>query len=212
MLTIHQLGRIVDGYKMDFSLHQIVCGRNRKNIKLIESATNTAIYFPPPFSPAYAYCPPHAQRRDYEQIIITGESPQAIEAAKYKLHDNQVRIRLYVRDVQIPSAKIDSILLTRMDKVRKIVEVNGSYIMFPALGSRSTLVRVQGLESLHIERTIRELMALVSFLDHILGRGCILTGSTGGSVLHGHLVDHAAGRPSTSEPGRHQDYARRHLC
>jgi len=147
---------------MEFSLHQIVCGRNRKNIKLIESATNTAIYFPPPFSPAFGYCPPHAQRRDFQQIFLTGENPQAIEAAKFKLHDNLVRIRIFVKDVQIPAAKIDSILLSRMDKVRKIVEANGSFIMFPPLGSKQTTVRVQGLENLHVERTVRELMALVS--------------------------------------------------
>ena len=59
-------------------------------------------------------------------------------------------------------AKIDSILLTRMDKVRKIVEANGTFIMFPPLASRNDLIRVQGVENLHVERTVRDLMALVS--------------------------------------------------
>jgi hypothetical protein len=155
------LGRIVDGQKMDFTTQQIVCGKNRKNIKLIESATNTAIYFPPPFSAAYRYCPPNAQRRDYNQIFITGENPLSIEAAKMKLHENMARVRLFVKDVQISAAKIDSILLSRMDKVRRIVETNGTFIMFPALGSKQTTVRIQGLENLHVERTARELMTIV---------------------------------------------------
>ncbi|KAA8571885.1 hypothetical protein EYC84_001837 [Monilinia fructicola] len=42
------LGRIVDGAILELSLHTVICGRSRKNIKMIESATNTAIYFPPP--------------------------------------------------------------------------------------------------------------------------------------------------------------------
>ncbi|KAK3390495.1 hypothetical protein B0H63DRAFT_117091 [Podospora didyma] len=155
------LGRIVDATKFDLSLQQILCGRNRKNIKVIESATNTAIYFPPPFSQAYRYCPPNAKRRDPQEVFITGENPQAIEQAKYKVHDILQRLRIFVKDVQIPAAKIDSILLSRMDKVKRIIETNGTYIMFPPLASRGTTVRVQAVENLHIERSVKELMALV---------------------------------------------------
>ncbi|KAK4112182.1 KH RNA-binding domain-containing protein [Canariomyces notabilis] len=155
------LGRVVDAVKFDTSLQQVLCGRNRKNIKLIESVTNTAIYFPPPFSQCYRYCPPNAQRRDAAEILITGETPQAIEQAKIRIHDILTRIRIFAKDVTISPAKVDSILLSRMDKVRKIIESNGTFIMFPPLGSRQGPVRVQALENLHVERSIRELMALV---------------------------------------------------
>lgn len=161
-LTLLQLGRIVDGTKLELSCHQLVCGRHRKNIKLIESSTGTAIYFPPPFSQMYRYCPPNATRRDPSDVFITGETPQAIELAKQKLHETVQRIRLYVKDVTIPAAKIDSILLGRLDKVRKILEANGTYIMFPPLASQRNMVRVQGSEGLHVERTVREIMSLVS--------------------------------------------------
>ncbi|KAJ4270055.1 hypothetical protein NW762_001728 [Fusarium torreyae] len=154
------LGRIVDGTKLDSSCHQLVCGRHRKNIKLIESSTGTAIYFPPPFSAMYRYCPPKATRRDPSDIFITGETPQAIELAKQKLHETVQRIRLYVKDVTIPAAKIDSILLGRLDKVRKILEANGTFIMFPSLATQRNMVRVQGSEGLHVERTVREIMSL----------------------------------------------------
>lgn len=147
--------------KFELSLHQLVCGRHRKNIKLIESTTNTAIYFPPPFSQMYRYCPPNAKRRDPQEIFITGENPQRIEMAKIKLHEVFTRMRLVVKDVALPSAKIDTILLGRMDKVRKILEANGTFIMFPPLASRQSTVRVQATENLHAERTVRELMALV---------------------------------------------------
>jgi hypothetical protein len=144
-------------------MQQLICGRNRKNIKLIESTTGTAIYFPSPFSNAYGYRPQQAHPRDVSQVFITGENPQAIEQAKFKLHESVMRTRVFVKDIQIPRPKIDSILLTRMDKVRKIVEANGTWIMFPPLGSRHEHVRIQGGENLHVERTARELMVLVGF-------------------------------------------------
>lgn len=161
--------------KVDMSVQQLVCGRHRKNIKLIESSTGTAIYFPPMFSPIYRYCPPSGTRRDPADVFISGESPQAIEAAKHKLHETMARLRVFVKDVTLPAAKMDSILLTRLDKLRKILEANGTYIMFPPLASQRTMVRVQGGEGLPVERTVRELMSLVS-LDqlHNLVQGKLL--------------------------------------
>ncbi|KAM0472386.1 hypothetical protein ACHAPX_008815 [Trichoderma viride] len=154
------LGRMVDGLKIESSLHQLVCGRHRKNIKLIESSTGTAIYFPPLFSQMYRYCPPNANRREPADVYITGDSHQALELAKQKLLETVSRIRLFVKDVNIPAAKLDNILLGRLDKVRKILEANGTYIMLPQLACQRTAVRVHGSEGLPVERTVRELMSL----------------------------------------------------
>jgi len=160
------LGRAVDAMLLELSLHTVICGRSRKNIKLIESATNTAIYFPPPFSQVYRYCHPGAQRRNPEEIFITGETPQNIAMAKQKIHELVQRTRLFMKDCMVSPAKIDSILLGRLDKVRKIMETNGTFILFPQLASQRNLVRIQGVEGLHVERTIRDIMGLVSiFLD-----------------------------------------------
>jgi hypothetical protein len=195
----------------DHSMHQLLCGRNRKNIKLIESMTNTAIYFPPPFSACYRYCPPNAQRRDPSRVLITGETPQAIEQAKFRIHELLSRIRLFAKDVPIPPAKIDSILLSRMDKVRKIIEANGAFIMFPPLGSRKGMVRVQAVENLHVERSLRELMALVRHLHlPMCAPDTELTPSPGRTILYCVVDGRAAGPPSAQQPGD-QDDARRHL-
>lgn len=80
-----------------------------------------------------------------------------------KLRNLLACARLYVKDVPMPAEKIDTILLTRLDKVRKIVESNGSFIQFPHLGSRQNTVRIQATDNMHIERTVRELMSLVSY-------------------------------------------------
>ncbi|KAK8105926.1 KH protein [Apiospora kogelbergensis] len=153
------LGRTLDIMRVESTLHPIVCGRSRKNIKLIESATNTAIYFPP-FAQLYRYCPPNAQRRNPEEIYITGENPQGIELAKRKIHELVSRTKLFMKDAVASPAKIDTVLMGRMDKVRKIMENNGTYIMFPPLASQRNMIRVQGVEGLQIERTMKEIMSL----------------------------------------------------
>lgn len=154
------LGRVVDGTMLELSLHTVVCGRSRKNIKVIESNTNTAIYFPPPFSQVYRYCPAGAQRRNPEEIFITGETPRDIAVAKQKIHELVNRTRIFMKDAVVSAAKIDSILLSRLDKIRKIMETNGTFIQFPALASQRNMIRIQGVEGLHVERTVRDVMAL----------------------------------------------------
>ena len=148
--------------KLELSLHTIICGRTRKNIRLIEAATNTAIYFPPPFPRVYGYTPPGAHRRGEDEVYITGDNQESINQAKKKLHELVLNTKCYVKDVMVSAHKIDSILLDRLDKVRKVMETNGSYVLFPQLGSQRGLIRVQGTEILHVERTVREIMALVS--------------------------------------------------
>lgn len=66
-----------------------------------------------------------------------------------------------MKDAVVAAPKIDSILLSRLDKVRKIMETNGTFIQFPPLASQRGMIRVQGVEGLHVERTVREFMSLV---------------------------------------------------
>ena len=161
MLTAEQLKRAVDMMKLEHSLHKVICGRTRKNIRLIEANSKTAIYFPPPFPRIYGYLPKDAHRRGEDEIFISGETQDNINQAKIKLRELLGSTKCYMKEVMLSASKIDSILLDRLDKVRKVMELNGSYVMFPPLGSQRTRVQVQGTEILHVERTVREIMALV---------------------------------------------------
>ena len=159
--SFQQLQRHVDGIKLELSLHNITCGRTRKNVRLVEAISNTAIYFPPPFPRIYGYSPPGAHKRGEDEIYITGENKQCVDMAKKKLRELVLNTKCYVKDVMVSAHKIDSILLDRLEKVRKVMETNGTYVLFPQLGSQRGLIRVQGTEILHVERTVREIMALV---------------------------------------------------
>ncbi|KAI4689681.1 uncharacterized protein J4E88_003036 [Alternaria novae-zelandiae] len=154
------LKRTVDTMKLELTMHTLICGRGRKNIKMIESATGTAIYFPPPFPRLFGYTPPGAQRRPDDLVYITGENSENILRAKQRLHDLVMSTKVFVKPVMVTDTKLDAILLERLDKVRKIIENNGSYILLPPLGVQRGVVRVQGTDVLHVERTVRELMQL----------------------------------------------------
>jgi hypothetical protein len=159
-----QLNRCVDSMKLELSMHTLICGRGRKNIKVIESATGTAIYFPPPFPRLFGYTPNGATRRPDDLIYITGKTTDDIMRAKHRLHDLVMSTKVFVKSVMVTDTKLDAILLERLDKVRKIIENNGSYILLPPLGVQPGHIRVQGTDVLHVERTVRDLMALVSHL------------------------------------------------
>lgn len=153
--------------KLELTMHTLVCGRTRKNIKLIESATKTAIYFPPPFPRVFGYVPAGAHRRSEDEVYITGETQENIVQAKQKLRELVLGVRVFTKDVMVSASKVDSILLDRLDKVRKVMETNSTYVLFQQLGNPRGVVRVQGTEVLHIERTIREIMALVSHWSNL---------------------------------------------
>ncbi|KAI9828239.1 MAG: hypothetical protein M1826_006065 [Phylliscum demangeonii] len=155
-----QLRRTVDAITLEAPLHPLICGRSRRNIKLIESTTNTAIYFPPSFPRIYGYTPPGAHRRGEDEVFITGPDRQNIVQAKHKLSELVRVTKCYVKDVVVTASKIDAMLVDRLDKIRKISEINGSFILFPQIGTQRSVIRVQATEMLYVERTIREIMTL----------------------------------------------------
>lgn len=155
------LQRLVDTIRLELSLHSLISGRHRRNIKLIESATGTAIYFPPMFPTVFGYTPPGSvPLRSRDEIIITGDKMDSILQAKQRLHDHVLSTKTFVKDVQITTSKVDYILLERLDKIRRIIEANGSYVLLPPLGNHSGVLRVQATDILNVERTVREIMGL----------------------------------------------------
>ncbi|RMY79053.1 hypothetical protein D0862_13251 [Hortaea werneckii] len=162
LIMIDQLlQRQVDSVRLELPLHSLIAGRHRRNIKLIESATGAAIYFPPQFPAVFGYVPPGSiPLRGRDEIIITGETMDNILQAKKRLHDLVISTKHFMKDVHITMSKVDYILLERMDKIQRIVQTNGSYVVLPPLGNHSGMLRVTATDILNVERTVREIMGL----------------------------------------------------
>ncbi|TGZ77250.1 hypothetical protein EX30DRAFT_207035 [Ascodesmis nigricans] len=156
------LGHFVQGVYHEVSIHPILCGRNRKNVRAIEAITNTAIYFPPPFPRVYGFSNASGgQRRHPDEIFITGKNRDDIARAEVMLVEvQQLGQHSYVKMATLNPRKLDFILLERLDEVKKIMETNATFIQFPQVGAGTSAIRVSGIETLHIERTIRSIMAL----------------------------------------------------
>ncbi|KAF2668201.1 hypothetical protein BT63DRAFT_414230 [Microthyrium microscopicum] len=163
LIMIDQLlGMHVDSMTLDLNLHSLICGRARKKIKAIESATDTAIYFPPIFPAIHRYCPPGAERRSFDEIVITGPSQEHIFQAKSQLKDLTFNAKSFVKEVRITPTKMDHLLLERLDKIQSIMEAHASYLLLPSIGEYSGVIRVQGLDVLNVERTVRDVMGLTT--------------------------------------------------
>ena len=147
--------------QLELSLHSLICGRARKKIKAIESATDTAIYLPPIFPKVHTYHPEGAERRDINEIVITGPDSQHILQAKTQLTELALSAKKFVKDVRITPTKMDHLLLERLDKIQSFMEAHASYLMLPSIGQQMNVIRVQGLDVLNVERTIRDVMGLV---------------------------------------------------
>lgn len=156
------MGMNVDAERAEVTMHPMIAGRARRNITMIEAMTETQIYLPYPFSGAFGYVPSGLDRQERErldQIFITGK-PENIAKAQLKLREISSRLKLFSKTISLSPAKIDSIILDRMSKIRKTMERNATHVQLPPLGSQSSMIRVQGMEGVHIERTCREIMVM----------------------------------------------------
>jgi len=165
LIMIDQLlQRQVDTIRLELSLHTLISGRHRRNIKLIESATGTAIYFPPLFPSVFGLEGQGPRdsipMRNTDEIIVTGDSMDNILQAKRRLADLVMATKMFSKLVHVTTSKVDYILLERLDKIRKIIEANGSYVVLPHLGNHNGSLSVQATDILNVERTVREIMGL----------------------------------------------------
>ncbi|KAL1895331.1 hypothetical protein Cpir12675_003288 [Ceratocystis pirilliformis] len=176
LLRIDQmLGRALGSLKLEPIYHQPICGRHRKTIKLLESATGTSIYFPPHLLQLNRFYVSSAHRRDPSDIFITGETEDGINRAKAKLQELASLTRIDPKEVEIDCDKMDNILLSRLDKVRKIGDTYGTHIALPGLGTRRNRMTVRGADQTQCERTIREILDLTGQFYH--GYWCMRPGS-----------------------------------
>ncbi|CAN6674611.1 hypothetical protein TRVA0_058S00254 [Trichomonascus vanleenenianus] len=156
-------GRFVDSMPLDLSLQPLVCGPKKGNLKNVESQTDTVIYMPEwtpeLFASQMAESDPQPPR-NWNEIFISGQNSANVIVAKAMLKDILRRTKPILKDCVISYAKIDLLSLRSQNKIKDIMAKYGSFIQLPYLGAARSLVRVQGVTGLSVEKTIAELMAL----------------------------------------------------
>ena len=65
------------------------------------------------------------------------------------------------RDTAILPRKLDWMLTEKLEDIKQVMNDNGTFINFPAIGSQASLISVYGDHRVNIERSIRAIMQLV---------------------------------------------------
>uniref|UniRef100_A0A060SZ56 ARAD1C05830p n=1 Tax=Blastobotrys adeninivorans TaxID=409370 RepID=A0A060SZ56_BLAAD len=105
----------------------------------------------------YEPCP----SRNLNKIFISGGEANCT-LAKAMLKEVIRRTKPIFKDCVISFAKVELLLLRYQREVRRIMEDLGTFIQLPYLGAARSLVRVQGVTSEAVEKTIQRLMMLVT--------------------------------------------------
>ncbi|KAM0789310.1 hypothetical protein ACM66B_000148 [Microbotryomycetes sp. NB124-2] len=146
--------------EIDYKLHNIISGRKRCVIQTIQEETGTNVYFPTPFAEALSG-PQPAPAGGQNIVFITGEffGVQRARDMMYQVSMHKSKC-VISRDSAMLPRKIDWMLQDRLEELRQIMNDNGTFVNFPALGSQASLISVYGDHRVHIERTIRAIMQI----------------------------------------------------
>ncbi|KAI7873515.1 uncharacterized protein EV154DRAFT_396922, partial [Mucor mucedo] len=144
-----------------YYLHNLVSGRKHVQLQSIMEETATNIYLQSPFNNT---CKIIDNEKKSPTIYLTGESMTNLNRAKELLCKlaSQKSKSMYHKDSIMDARKIDWILLNKKTDLRKIMRDNGSFFLFPSLGSGSNSVSIYAENRINVERSIRLLNYLTS--------------------------------------------------
>ncbi|KAJ3402126.1 hypothetical protein HDU80_005362 [Chytriomyces hyalinus] len=162
--------------ELAFESYPIVTGRKRAVLnRIMEDSGGANIYLPNSLAacvaasvkPLSSHASTPAGENEFEEnvtnfIHITG--PAAIvDVAISKIQHLLVTKKqsLIRKQIRLIRRKIDWLITSKRDQVRKIMYDNGVHLEIPPLGSSSSTVHVFGDNTIYIERAIRALMELV---------------------------------------------------
>lgn len=156
-------GNFVDSLPMELSLQPLVAGPEMGNLKYIMLQTKTKIFTPDWLPELLASQCKNPNARILNEIYITGSEFQVL-LAKVLLRDVVTKTQILGKDCVISFAKLDLLSLRFQEKLRKIMESQGSFIQIPSLGAARAVVRIQCTNIQTCNQTISELMNLTSQL------------------------------------------------
>ncbi|KAI8881321.1 hypothetical protein K501DRAFT_334771 [Backusella circina FSU 941] len=157
----------VETVELPIEIQYLICGRKRAGLLPIIEETSTNIYFPSPFDTPTTITTTTTTNTTTNTnittinnkksvIYITGEHVTRVKDMFNKLFIQKQK-SMYHKDTALYARKIDWLLLHRRDELRKIMHDNGSFILFPKLGSGDNKVTVYAENRVNAERTLRAL-------------------------------------------------------
>ncbi|KAJ3106810.1 hypothetical protein HDU97_005517 [Phlyctochytrium planicorne] len=158
VLLDEMAGMTSDKFDVDLELQPIIAGRKKAFLEGLMQESLTSIYMSPPFRMVNA-----AAEQDVEMnaIYITGTAT-AVAETKERLRGFVVAKTPSIvrKQVLCLPKKLDWMLVSRKEHLRKIMIDNGVFLSLPSVGSGGNVITVSGDDLVFIERAIRAVMAM----------------------------------------------------
>ncbi|KAI8973356.1 hypothetical protein BDF20DRAFT_881939 [Mycotypha africana] len=144
--------------------HYLIAGRKHSHLQAIMQETATNIYLKSPFAHLHCNQKEDDKKESLALIYLSGESVTTLTRAKRAIKKlfAQMAASVYIKKSHVNSRKLDWVLLNKRDEVRKIMIDNGSFFLFPAVGSGNNSVSIYAENRIYAERSIRLLNHLTS--------------------------------------------------
>ncbi|KAI8879815.1 hypothetical protein K501DRAFT_192731, partial [Backusella circina FSU 941] len=138
-------------------IHNLIGGRKHAQLHSITEETATSIYLESPFSTICG-------KEPVNTIYLSGESASEVKRAKELLIKlaNKKEESMYHKTFIMDPKKLDWILIHCRQDIRKIMRDNGSFFLFPSVGSGSNSVSIYAENRIYGERSTR----LLNYLTH----------------------------------------------
>ncbi|KAJ3114313.1 hypothetical protein HDU96_002278 [Phlyctochytrium bullatum] len=159
VLLDEMAGMSSDRLEIDLELQPIIAGKKRAFLESLMQESLCSIYMPPPFRTVLAGA--KDEEMDVNYVYITGVS-NAVSETKERLRAiASAKAPSVVRkQVICMPKKLDWMLVSRKEQLRKIMVDNGVFLCLPSIGTGKNFIVVSGDDPVYIERAIRAVMAM----------------------------------------------------
>ncbi|SAM00522.1 hypothetical protein [Absidia glauca] len=155
----------IDSVSLPPLLHNILGGKRHYQLQSVMEETATNIYLEAPFAIGHVGL---ALQQQQGLVYISGDTAATKRATLLakKLAEQKLNC-LYHKESSFDPHKADWILLRQQDKLKKLLQDNGSFIHFSQIGSGSPVIQVYGENRINTERTLRLLNHMAHDIYHV---------------------------------------------
>ncbi|KAJ3205135.1 hypothetical protein HDU67_009091 [Dinochytrium kinnereticum] len=160
VLLDEMAGMSSDKLDIDLELQPVIAGKKKAFLESLMQESLTSIYMSPPFR-NIGSSNSNDQDSDLNAVYITGLSTSVAETKDRLRNIVAAKAPSIVRkQVLCLPKKLDWMLVSRKEQLRKIMIDNGVFLSMPFVGSGANIITVAGDDPVYIERAVRAVMAM----------------------------------------------------
>ncbi|KAI8851296.1 hypothetical protein BC829DRAFT_441490 [Chytridium lagenaria] len=163
VLLDEMAGMASDKVDIDLELQPVIAGKKKAFLESLMQESLTSIYMSPPFRTGSGSNATSTTGGDQDvelsAVYITGNSASVAETKERMRGIVAAKAPSIVRkQVLCLPKKLDWMMVSRKEQLRKIMIDNGVFLSMPPVGSGANVITVSGDDPVYIERAVRAVM------------------------------------------------------